>query len=682
MIYYVANKTITIKNEDEVKYLFLTKKVHEWLKNTKIIGLDTETEGFDAHTKGLLLYQFGDFNTQFVINAVDFPPEEFREYLESEDKIFILQNAKFDLRFFYKQGIYIKNIRDTFINELIITQGIRNRNLGLDDIVLKYCNYQLDKSVRGVIHQGIDEKVVIYSAEDVKFLELVYNKQLELIKETNQEYLLNEIEIPFQHVLAEMEWNGLKLNPTKWLKLEKQNKKIQEGLVKELNTYISTLPGIRDYPITKKGKQNIFAVYTYTTRGDEEITISKVNWSSDEHVKRIFKFIGIPIEFYDTKEKKKKESVQIKHIEKYEKDFVILTPYINLSKVTKLISTYGKDMVNYAINPLTQRVHTTYFPIIDTGRTSCGREDDKTAPNMQTMPSKGGYRECFEAAEGYTYVISDYPSQEPKCTASKANEEALIDFFNNGDGDIHSFVASKMFSAKLGREIKIDKDNLYLPEFGDLNLRQVGKVLNLKLDYGGRAFTVKDELGCSEKEAQAFIDILASAFPKKAAYFKRVKEEVIENGYIITNPITNRKININGFNNIKAALIYFKENKRLFWDKYKAEEAFKARVKELNFFQVKASIERNAMNYPSQGTAADISKLAGILIQREFRKRFPREDAKIVGFYHDEWHTEVKEEIAEECGKIVEKCMDEAGLVFCPEIPFKCKAFISKVWKK
>lgn len=155
-----------------------------------------------------------------------------------------------------------------------------------------------------------------------------------------------------------------------------------------------------------------------------------------------------------------------------------------------------------------------------------------------------------------------------------------------------------MFTKKLGRDIIINKKNLYLPEYGTKNLRNVGKTLNLKLDYGGSAYTVKDELACSEKEAQEFINLLEKAFPKKAAYFNLCKTNAIERGYILTNNITNRRIYIDNFDTIKKALVFFRDREKEFWERYKYEEEFKNRVKELNFFSVKSQIERNAMNYP------------------------------------------------------------------------------------
>lgn len=86
----------------------------------------------------------------------------------------------------------------------------------------------------------------------------------------------------------------------------------------------------------------------------------------------------------------------------------------------------------------------------------------------------------------------------------------------------------------------------------------------------------------------------------------------------------------------------------------------------------------------TQGTAADMSKRAGILIRERFMQYnvVQPHSAKIVGFYHDEWHAEVLDEIVLPCKKIMEEAMDQAAAEFAPGIKFGCVADISKIWIK
>lgn len=168
MIYYVSkNKQLfTIPNiisaDIDVVVNFLDKN--------NVIGFDTETTGFDVYESELLCYQFGNRHNQFVVDQTSYPISLFKSYFENPDKLFLAQNFKFDGRFLLKHNIDIWKMKvyDTFLAECILTTGIDNRGLGLDDIVWKYCNVKLDKTVRGEINRiGMSSRVIKYAAENI-----------------------------------------------------------------------------------------------------------------------------------------------------------------------------------------------------------------------------------------------------------------------------------------------------------------------------------------------------------------------------------------------------------------------------------------------------------------------------------------------------------------------------------
>lgn len=97
--------------------------------------------------------------------------------------------------------------------------------------------------------------------------------------------------------------------------------------------------------------------------------------------------------------------------------------------------------------------------------------------NLQNIPAKrSGYRECFDVPEGRTYVVADYSSQEMRVLADVANEEVMIDFFINGDGDLHSLTGRRMFNLDV-----CPKDK-----------RQIAKVLGFTIVYGGSPHKIAD----------------------------------------------------------------------------------------------------------------------------------------------------------------------------------------------
>jgi len=151
----------------------------DFLNQIEYVGCDSETTGFDAHTRDLLSLQLGNKQVQFVINCLFQDITPFKELLES--KTILFHNAKFDMKFLYKHGIDVRNIYDTFLAECILTTGYEkeDKDLSLKGVAKKYLNVDLDKSIRGNIHKlGMVNSVIEYAARDVEHLEDIMNAQL------------------------------------------------------------------------------------------------------------------------------------------------------------------------------------------------------------------------------------------------------------------------------------------------------------------------------------------------------------------------------------------------------------------------------------------------------------------------------------------------------------------------
>lgn len=267
----------------------------------------------------------------------------------------------------------------------------------------------------------------------------------------------------------------------------------------------------------------------------------EINFNSPKQVSELFLTIGIPIEIID-KDKSTEEELVYKHtvaethIAKYKKEYDILPLYIEYKHLTKLVGTYGHNWLQY-INPVTGRVHSSYYQILNTGRISSGN------PNLQNVPTRGEkifndkgeevgfiahFRRCFNALPGKDLIICDYSGQESRVLAEFSQEPNMIDFFNHGDGDMHSFTASRMFEKPVSK--KINK-----------HLRQVGKVLNFSIAYGASAHKIADSFQVDMKTAQGFINKFYKAYPYLKTYFKLKQSEVLEKGYIVIDRITNRR---------------------------------------------------------------------------------------------------------------------------------------------
>ena len=310
----------------------------------KSVQVDTETGGFDEHTKDILSLQLGTptGSHQFVIDTDSVNIQDFKQMLEG--KALLLQNAKFDLKFLYKNNIYPKRVHDTFLAECVLTTGLRERSLGLDALAFKYLDVVLDKSVRGEIHrEGLSDRVIRYGADDVKYLYPIYNLQMQRIKKENLQHTLS-LEEQYVKVLAYTEHCGFKLDPDKWLANSTNNEKKLEKQIEVLNKMLI------DHDITMAKEGELFS----------EVQVSDINWKSTKQVTKLMQLLGV-----DTKIKirgTEKDSIEAKHLKKFKHKHAIIPEYLKFSELSKQVSTYGEQFLKH-INGATGRLHSNYWQI-------------------------------------------------------------------------------------------------------------------------------------------------------------------------------------------------------------------------------------------------------------------------------------------------------------------------------
>lgn len=137
--------------------------------------------------------------------------------------------------------------------------------------------------------------------------------------------------------------------------------------------------------------------------------------------------------------------------------------------------------------------------------------------------------------------LVDNKRQEPRITAHYSQDPALMDLFLHGDGDTHGLMARKVFETLEGVPQDITKDNEGWSEKFNMTKRKVGKTINLGLDYGKSAYSLRLDLGITEDEAQSIYDSVRKSFPQKEKYFKRKREETLKKGFVLIDPIIGRK---------------------------------------------------------------------------------------------------------------------------------------------
>ncbi len=287
---------------------------------------------------------------------------------------------------------------------------------------------------------------------------------------------------------------------------------------------------------------------------------------------------------------------------------------LNWRHFSKLKSTYTDALVEQ-INSKTGRVHTNYSMVgASTGRLSSSN------PNLQNIPIRTEegrlIRTAFEPKDGYKLVSMDYSQIELRLIAHIADENKMLDAFND-NLDIHADTASKVFGIPI-------KD--MTSEF-----RRKAKAINFGIIYGISAYGLAKQLKCSANEAKDFINSYFYRFPRIRDYMEEIKSNLDSDGYVET--LFNRRIYISDSNS---------KNQKL-----------------------RGFAERQAINAPIQGTAADIIKFAMIKIHK---KLLIKKDISMLMQVHDELVFEISDKKIEEFTNVILPIMETANL---PMVPLK-----------
>lgn len=236
---YLVSKERTLFKSDKYKELSPEEAI-KMLKQEKILGADTETEGLCSVSKKLLSIQLGNEEFQIVWDCISYPVTMLKEVLEDPDILFIWHNYAFDSQWLLQAGIVQRNYFDTMIGERVLNNG-KNRDdysISLKACALKYCNYDMDKSARGeIITKGLTERTIVYSATDVKYSIPIYKvQQEELIKYHVRKAA--QFESKFTIVVGYIKLCGVKLDVDRWKAKMKKDEAKRDKYLKLLNKWV------------------------------------------------------------------------------------------------------------------------------------------------------------------------------------------------------------------------------------------------------------------------------------------------------------------------------------------------------------------------------------------------------------------------------------------------------------
>lgn len=658
MIYLVTNQKELFKNE--VYKIISVEESLKLLNTLTIVGLDTETEGLDPWTKGLKSIQLGNYEFQIVIDTTTISPLVYKEYLES-DRLFIGWNLKFDLKFLFRQGIVPKRVWDGYLAERLMWLGYPPgiHSLSLKSAGENYLGIELDKSVRGkIIYAGLTEDVIVYSANDVKYLEKIMRLQYEeLVKKGLEKAIIYENK--FVLPLAYCEYCGIKLDVNKWkAKMQKDEERVKNALAKCNEWFIKNEPKSKYIFIDRQG--DFFNGFNL----EPQVTL---NWNSAKQLIPIFKKYGVDVTTENKENGGTKDSIDAKSLKPQKGKCSLIPLYLEYKEAVKVTSTYGENFLKQ-VNPVSGRIHTNYQQMgADTTRLTSGGKD-KTAKieyiNLLNLPANAETRACFVAEEGNKWISIDYSGQETYLMASIANDEAIIKELTEGSGDIHSLTAYMSYH-EIPRDtpIKEIKKKYH-------NLRQEAKGIEFSINYGGDANTISKNKGIPIEEAKKIYNSYMSGFKGLKKYQDFRRKDWFNKGYILLNNLTGHKAYIYDYKELLEDKEWMAS---LDWDYYREMKSCcpecdtVQRVR--HFFRRKSASEKQSINYPIQATGSMCLRVAMINFFEYLRTNNLLFKVYICVTPYDEINCEAPEDIANNVAKVLYNCMVKAGSYFCT----KCK---------
>lgn len=481
---------------------------------------------------------------------------EFKAVLENENIGKIGQNIKFDILMLKWYDIEVNGtLFDTMLAHYILDPDTRHNMDILSENYLGYKPVSITELIgpkgknQGNMRDVDFEKIKEYAAEDADItlqLKDVFEPKL---KEVEGEKLVNEIEHPLIYVLADMEYEGVK---------------IDHDTLRDFSKQLET--DIAQYEKTVYEKAGV-----------------KFNIASPKQLGEVL-FEKLML---DPKAKKTKtgqyqtgEDVLLSLAAKSD----IVRDILDFRQLQKLKSTYV-DALPQMVNPKTGRVHTSYNQAVAaTGRLS------SVNPNLQNIPIRTErgreVRKAFIPRDSnHTIVSADYSQIELRIIAEISKDPNMMQAFINNH-DIHTATAANVYGIGLN-EVTSDQ-------------RRNAKAVNFGIIYGQSAFGLSQSLGIPRKEAAEIIEQYFIQFAGIKQYMGDTMNFARENGYVCT--LMGRRRYLRDINSANAT--------------------------------VRGFAERNAINAPIQGSAADMIKIAMINIHRELKAQ--KLDARMTMQVHDE----------------------------------------------
>jgi DNA polymerase-1 len=415
------------------------------------------------------------------------------------------QNLKYDLLVFRRHGIHLAGLDfDTMVGSYLLEPGRREH--GIDSLAIQHLDHQTiryeDVTGKGKAQLDFAEvevaKAAEYACEDADIALRLHERFAPELERLHLTPLFREIEMPLVRVLAEMEWNGIRIDEAFFERMGVE----MRGQLRELEARIHAAAG-------------------------QEFNIG----STPQLREILFGKLGLPV----IKRTKTGASTDVDVLQALAaQGHELPTLLMQYRQIEKLRGTYV-DALPKAVNPQTGRIHTSFNQTVAaTGRLA------SSDPNLQNIPIRtemgAEIRRGFIPAEGMRFVAADYSQIELRILAHYSGDEAFVQAFRAGV-DIHRQTAGIIFGVPADEVTK--------------EMRDRAKTVNFAVIYGIGPFALGNQLGMSTAEAKEFIEAYFQRFPGVRRYLDEQMEKARQTGYVET--LTGRRryipeINARNFN--------------------------------------------------------------------------------------------------------------------------------------
>ena len=582
-----------IDNPDELSK-FLSKAI-----KSELVGMSLFVSGDEAMTarwEGIALNIEDNESVYAQLPPAGMGREEMMAMLAplfaSESVTIVSADIKRDILLLRRENIaFTCRFFDVAVAHYILSPETNHRPVSLAAAYLKRktMDYDLTPADAKAAYAADPGRYIKVNGETALIVRQLVPVLVNEIEQQGQKHLLDKIEFPFVRVLADMEWEGVRIDVAE---LAAQSRRLTarmlnlEQQVYELAGETFNIGSPMQVGEVLFGKLQIDPSAKKTKRGA---------WSTTEEV-----------------------------LEKYRNRHPIVSLILEIRGLKKLLATYV-DALPKLINPQTGKIHTTFNQTVTaTGRIS------STNPNLQNIPIRTDegreIRRAFIPDRGDLIMSADYSQIELRLMAHLSGDPTMIEAFVKHQ-DIHRSTAAKIY-------------HLAPDEVSD-NQRRAAKTANFGIIYGISAFGLSERLAIPRAEAKSLIDGYLQTYPDVAKYMKDIVEEARRDGFVTT--IMDRKRFLPEINSRNAV--------------------------------VRGYAERNAINAPLQGSAADIIKIAMIDIDREIKRRGLK--SRMIIQVHDELVFNVVPDEQAELNELVVRLMTGA---FSGKVPLEVGVGVGANW--